>query len=84
MQVMQGANCWTDHSMVKCRVRISLFHSGMMGCCCLISRPLVFKIVGILSAKIGCIEINYVILRFGKWHIPEDRIAVLLTYPHKG
>jgi len=27
VQVMRGASCWTDHNIVRCRVRISLFHS---------------------------------------------------------
>jgi len=27
VQVMRGASCWTDHSMVKCRVRMALSHS---------------------------------------------------------
>jgi len=51
---------------------------------CLTLRSLVPTIVGILSARIGCSGINFVILWFGMWHIPEDRAAVLLTCPHKG
>jgi len=31
--------------------------------------------------NIGCIGIKYVTLQFGKWRIPEDRTAVLLTFP---
>ena len=57
-------------------------NGGMMAFC-LTSRPLVLTTAGILSARIGYSGINYVILRLGKWHIPEDRTAVLLTCPHK-